>query len=181
MTRFAPLEAAVRDGRLSVEGAFVVRTLLIHEYRKIHLQDPLLPPELLPQDWVDASPTAVRPTLCAGIRTRRNSAVGGRALPRAAPAARQPRHDPQPFRSDRGTRCRLAATVLAPVDDALRFAAGALDRPRLADLDLGRDPDAGLDASLQFLPHPDTTRRIAGEPRFAFHPHRELIQVRRAA
>jgi phenylacetic acid degradation operon negative regulatory protein len=52
MTRFAPLEAAVRDGRLSVEGAFVVRTLLIHEYRKIHLQDPLLPPELLPQDWV---------------------------------------------------------------------------------------------------------------------------------
>lgn len=37
------------------ESAFVVRTLLIHEYRKIHLQDPLLPPALLPADWVGSS------------------------------------------------------------------------------------------------------------------------------
>jgi phenylacetic acid degradation operon negative regulatory protein len=32
-------------------AAFVVRTLLIHEYRRIHLRDPLLPPSLLPPDW----------------------------------------------------------------------------------------------------------------------------------
>ena len=37
------------------ESAFVIRTLLIHEYRKIHLQDPLLPPALLPSDWVGAT------------------------------------------------------------------------------------------------------------------------------
>lgn len=37
------------------EAAFVIRTLLIHEYRKIHLQDPLLPPALLPADWVGAA------------------------------------------------------------------------------------------------------------------------------
>ncbi|MBS0416782.1 MAG: phenylacetic acid degradation operon negative regulatory protein PaaX [Proteobacteria bacterium] len=37
------------------ESAFVIRTLLIHEYRKIHLQDPLLPPALLPSDWVGSS------------------------------------------------------------------------------------------------------------------------------
>lgn len=36
----------------SSEAAFIVRTLLIHEYRKIHLQDPLLPPALLPPDWI---------------------------------------------------------------------------------------------------------------------------------
>ncbi len=30
----------------------MIRTLLIHEYRKIHLQDPLLPAPLLPPDWV---------------------------------------------------------------------------------------------------------------------------------
>ena len=36
------------------ESAFVIRTLLVHEYRKIHLQDPLLPPALLPSDWVGA-------------------------------------------------------------------------------------------------------------------------------
>ena len=37
------------------ESAFVIRTLLIHEYRKIHLKDPLLPPALLPPDWVGAT------------------------------------------------------------------------------------------------------------------------------
>jgi len=40
---------------LPAEAAFVIRTLLIHEYRKIHLQDPLLPPALLPSDWVGAA------------------------------------------------------------------------------------------------------------------------------
>ena len=40
---------------LTSQSAFVIRTLLIHEYRKIHLQDPLLPPALLPADWVGSS------------------------------------------------------------------------------------------------------------------------------
>ena len=44
-----------KPGALSAEAAFVIRTLLIHEYRKIHLQDPLLPPALLPSDWVGAA------------------------------------------------------------------------------------------------------------------------------
>ncbi len=51
---FAPVATAlagVPDG----EAAFVIRTLLIHEYRKIHLQDPSLPPALLPPDWVGAT------------------------------------------------------------------------------------------------------------------------------
>ena len=37
---------------LTPDVAFLVRTLLIHEYRKIHLRDPLLPRALLPADWV---------------------------------------------------------------------------------------------------------------------------------
>jgi phenylacetic acid degradation operon negative regulatory protein len=32
-------------------SAFLVRTLLIHEYRRFHLRDPLLPEQLLPADW----------------------------------------------------------------------------------------------------------------------------------
>jgi phenylacetic acid degradation operon negative regulatory protein len=36
------------------ETAFVIRTLLIHQYRKIHLRDPLLPHSLLPADWIGA-------------------------------------------------------------------------------------------------------------------------------
>lgn len=50
--RFAALETVVRGSGLSGEDAFLVRTLLIHEYRKIHLQDPLLPAKLLPPNWV---------------------------------------------------------------------------------------------------------------------------------
>jgi phenylacetic acid degradation operon negative regulatory protein len=34
------------------ERAFVIRTLLVHEYRKIHLRDPLLPRDLLPAGWI---------------------------------------------------------------------------------------------------------------------------------
>jgi len=54
--RFIRSFAAVRSAlsgrqRLAPGSAFLVRTLLIHEYRRIHLQDPLLPPSLLPPDW----------------------------------------------------------------------------------------------------------------------------------
>ena len=47
---FEPALAAVRAPLMPAD-AFIVRTLLIHEYRRIHLRDPLLPPPLLPGDW----------------------------------------------------------------------------------------------------------------------------------
>jgi phenylacetic acid degradation operon negative regulatory protein len=50
---FAPLSAALRAGGAPApQVAFVARTLLIHEYRRIHLRDPALPDALLPRDWV---------------------------------------------------------------------------------------------------------------------------------
>lgn len=58
---FSPvLEAVASRDRangdpLPAETAFIIRTFLIHEYRKIHLQDPLLPLALLPSDWVGAA------------------------------------------------------------------------------------------------------------------------------
>jgi phenylacetic acid degradation operon negative regulatory protein len=55
IARFLPVEAAVAAAGITPETAFVVRTLLIHEYRKIHLQDPLLPPALLSENWVGAA------------------------------------------------------------------------------------------------------------------------------
>ncbi len=49
---FRPLYSALReDPRVSSETAFVARTLLIQEYRKVLLRDPQLPSELLPADW----------------------------------------------------------------------------------------------------------------------------------
>jgi phenylacetic acid degradation operon negative regulatory protein len=42
------------DQPLSPEKAFVVRTLLIHAYRRVQLHDPQLPVELLPTPWPGA-------------------------------------------------------------------------------------------------------------------------------
>lgn len=49
--RFERAAAALRRRRPEPETAFVLRTLLIHEYRWLHLRDPLLPPALLEPDW----------------------------------------------------------------------------------------------------------------------------------
>jgi phenylacetic acid degradation operon negative regulatory protein len=45
----------------------VIRTLLIHEYRKIHLQDPLLPPALLPAGWIGAAAYDLSKTLYSAV------------------------------------------------------------------------------------------------------------------
>lgn len=37
------------------EQSFVIRTLLMHAFRRVQLHDPLLPPELLPADWPGAA------------------------------------------------------------------------------------------------------------------------------
>ena len=65
---FAPVEAAVRESdALSPQAAFIVRTLLIHEYRKIHLQDPPLPPALLPAEWVGTEAYELTARLYAAV------------------------------------------------------------------------------------------------------------------
>lgn len=50
---FEPIAAAAAScARPAPLTAFIIRTLLIHEYRKILLRDPVLPTSLLPADWV---------------------------------------------------------------------------------------------------------------------------------
>jgi len=52
LKRFRPVyRAARRSSSLDPEIAFQLRTLLIHEYRKILLRDPFLPAALLPERW----------------------------------------------------------------------------------------------------------------------------------
>lgn len=51
---FSPIAAALEsagDAPLVGEVAFILRTLLLHEYRKVHLRDPMLPTALLPENW----------------------------------------------------------------------------------------------------------------------------------
>ncbi len=50
--RFRPAHRAIRRSRkLSPKQAFIIRTLLIQEYRKVQLRDPWLPADLLPAGW----------------------------------------------------------------------------------------------------------------------------------
>lgn len=64
---FAPLdEALTRSVKAAGETAFVLRTLLVHEYRKIHLRDPQLPGSLLPKQWAGTDAHA----LCRNLYAR---------------------------------------------------------------------------------------------------------------
>ena len=54
--RFRPLlRSLTRHAQLSDKSAFLVRTLLIQEYRKVLLRDPWLPEELLPAGWTGSA------------------------------------------------------------------------------------------------------------------------------
>jgi len=56
VTRFRPLFGALsKRPEISNKSAFLMRTLLIQEYRKALLRDPLLPAELLPTAWHGAA------------------------------------------------------------------------------------------------------------------------------
>jgi phenylacetic acid degradation operon negative regulatory protein len=52
VTMFRPLFAALKKARkVDPRAAFITRTLLIQEYRKVLLRDPQLPQDLLPAGW----------------------------------------------------------------------------------------------------------------------------------
>ena len=52
VTTFRPLYAEMKKSRtVDPRNAFVTRTLLIQEYRKVLLRDPQLPADLLPAGW----------------------------------------------------------------------------------------------------------------------------------
>jgi phenylacetic acid degradation operon negative regulatory protein len=50
---FEPL-LTIAASPLAPQQAFVIRTLLIHAYRRVQLHDPMLPVELLPEPWPGA-------------------------------------------------------------------------------------------------------------------------------
>jgi phenylacetic acid degradation operon negative regulatory protein len=65
--RFDRVLAALHDpGSFDPQACFIVRTLLIHEYRRLHLRDPLLPARLLQPDWPGTQAAA----LCRDVYAR---------------------------------------------------------------------------------------------------------------
>lgn len=64
LARFSGVaDALERDARPSPAQAFVLRTLLVHAYRRVRLRDPQLPRAVLPADW----PGAAAYSLCRAI------------------------------------------------------------------------------------------------------------------
>lgn len=67
VARFAAVQAQLQRHRdIEPRDCFLVRTLLIHEYRRLHLRDPLLPAQLLRPNW----PGAQAAELCRDIYVR---------------------------------------------------------------------------------------------------------------
>jgi phenylacetic acid degradation operon negative regulatory protein len=67
VARFAAVQAELKRQRdIEPRDCFLVRTLLIHEYRRLHLRDPLLPAQLLRPNW----PGAQAALLCRDIYAR---------------------------------------------------------------------------------------------------------------
>lgn len=64
LERFRPVINEINQGdHLSDEQCFQVRTMVIHQYRKILLKDSDLPLELLPEDWAGQSAFNLRENL----------------------------------------------------------------------------------------------------------------------
>ncbi len=96
--RFEPVRAALAAAAAAAdreggdecgESRFVLRTLMVHEYRRILLRDPDLPAELLPADWAGAEARRLRAEihrLGAGWLERHVDSVLG-AVPAAVPDA----------------------------------------------------------------------------------------------
>ena len=94
LARFGSVVEALRrrpeDARDPAQ-TFAVRTLLVHEYRRVRLRDPQLPTALLPPDWPGAAAYALsrafyrlaRPAAEAHLETA--FAAGGEALAPALP------------------------------------------------------------------------------------------------
>ena len=66
--RFERVLKALHGARgLDPQACFIVRTLLIHEYRRLHLRDPLLPARLLTVDWPGAQAAALCRDIYAAV------------------------------------------------------------------------------------------------------------------
>ena len=68
LARFGGVAPALR--RATPEQAYVVRTLLVHAYRRLRLRDPQLPREVLSTDWPGAAAYALARGLYRSAQAR---------------------------------------------------------------------------------------------------------------
>jgi phenylacetic acid degradation operon negative regulatory protein len=95
IARFGGVAAGVSKLDPDPEQAFVLRTLLMHAYRRVRLRDPQLPRDVLPQDWPGARAYRLARTLHRA--TREGATVFSNAIFQEGEdaAARRPRPFPR--------------------------------------------------------------------------------------
>jgi phenylacetic acid degradation operon negative regulatory protein len=96
LDRFRPvLQALQGNGEIEPEQSFIIRTLLIHEYRRVMLRDPQLPEALLPHGWSGTAARLLARNLyaltqhAAETHLRNTLSTPDGPLPPAAPSFRQ--------------------------------------------------------------------------------------------
>ena len=111
LRRFGSVIERFRGDELDAEQCFVVRTLLIHAYRRVLLRDPQLPAALLPLDW----PGSAAAGLCRDFYRLTHRAAERHLLATLeGPAGPLPPADPAFHRRFGG----LAPAPLRPADTA---------------------------------------------------------------
>jgi phenylacetic acid degradation operon negative regulatory protein len=88
--QFEPLLGILEQGTpINSAEAFVIRTLLVHAYRRVQLHDPMLPVELLPAPWPGSSAYALARTLYRALQAPAEQHIMAtlRRTERDAPAA----------------------------------------------------------------------------------------------
>jgi phenylacetic acid degradation operon negative regulatory protein len=84
--RFGPVKTELERRReIGPRDCFLMRTLLIHEYRRLHLRDPLLPAQLLRAGWPGAQAAALCRDIYARVFTPSEIYLSGVAATLAGP------------------------------------------------------------------------------------------------
>lgn len=89
VARFEPMLSELEN--LSPAEAFFVRTLLIHEYRRVLLRDPHLPEALLPADWPGVHGRQLCKTLYRGLLISSEQFLGDQTETSDGPLAKTPK------------------------------------------------------------------------------------------
>jgi phenylacetic acid degradation operon negative regulatory protein len=84
LTVFTPLQAAMQSGITDLDS-LLLRILLVHEYRRIILRDPLLPTPMLPEDWPGDEARALCAILYPLLLPASERWLDGHALNQAGP------------------------------------------------------------------------------------------------
>ena len=86
LARFGSVVSAFNNSSAQPEQAFVVRTLLVHAYRRVRLRDPQLPREVLSGDWPGAAAYALARALYRATRIRADRFVRATLAAESEPA-----------------------------------------------------------------------------------------------